>query len=291
MNERSWKKSSLAGFMGGLIKIFFFPLELAKVQLIGATPHKDYFPRYKHSFHALVSLYKQQGIYSIYRGWYFTLLSSCSWSVYFGIYETLKKSMPVEFDQNHHELAKISTTSGAAIISKIILNPVQVVRTRVMLSYHEGSWAQHFVDTAKNLWRVDGLKGLWSGLLPGLALSLNGGVQLYLYETLKENIESQESNSKTMLAGGLSKVGSSILFHPVVTVRYRLQQHQYYYKLHGGQFQKEKLYGGVTDVIKKTWSHEGVKGFYRGLGVNICRLVPEYAFFFLIYENTLKLLK
>ena len=141
-------------------------------------------------------------------------------------------------------------------------------------------------------WKVDGLRGFYSGLVPGLFLSLHGAAQLYFYETLKERI-GQATPARIAAAGACSKVLSACLFHPLMTIRYRLQQEQrsqYLLVLAKDirEVSNERFYTGVRDCVRKTWQHEGVRGFYRGLGVSMVRLVPEYSLFFLVYEQMKK---
>ena len=44
-------------------------------------------------------------------------------------------------------------------------------------------------------------------------------------------------------------------------------------------------------TIKRTWAAEGVKGFYRGLGTNLVRVLPGTCVTFVVYENLAWLLK
>jgi solute carrier family 25 folate transporter 32 len=42
---------------------------------------------------------------------------------------------------------------------------------------------------------------------------------------------------------------------------------------------------GIVGVSKKIWKEEGTRGFYRGLGPNIVRVLPATWVTFLVYEN------
>ncbi|KAL9625014.1 MAG: hypothetical protein Q9160_000743 [Pyrenula sp. 1 TL-2023] len=44
-------------------------------------------------------------------------------------------------------------------------------------------------------------------------------------------------------------------------------------------------YTGVVDVVRTTWRHEGLAGFYKGLAPNLIRVVPSTCVTFLVYEN------
>ena len=169
-----------------------------------------------------------------------------------------------------------------------------VLKTRVMLLKYRQAWHQDVVDTLRKLWRLEGPKGFFNGIVPALFLSLNGTLHLYFYETLKEKFNPDNSNLKTSLIGAVSKLLSSALLHPLQTIKYRLQQEQHsHFILKKGHEITEKsdhsrLFPGLKACVQSTYQHEGMKGFYRGLVINLMRLLPANALFFLVYENTLK---
>ena len=51
------------------------------------------------------------------------------------------------------------------------------------------------------------------------------------------------------------------------------------------------LFPNIPTTIKRTWSQEGVKGFYRGLGTNLVRVLPGTCVTFVVYENLAWLLR
>jgi hypothetical protein len=72
---------------------------------------------------------------------------------------------------------------------------------------------------------VEGPIGFYRGFSASILLSTNGATQLYLYETLKENLPA--SSLYYSLAGTLSKICSSVALYPLTTVKFRLQQEQH----------------------------------------------------------------
>jgi len=66
--------------------------------------------------------------------------------------------------------------------------------------------------------------------------------------------------------------------YPFTTVRTRIQQNQYINN------SKEQKYKGIWDVTSKTWKSEGVHGFYKGLGANILKGIPQKGIYFYFYE-------
>jgi solute carrier family 25 (mitochondrial folate transporter), member 32 len=51
------------------------------------------------------------------------------------------------------------------------------------------------------------------------------------------------------------------------------------------------LYPTIPATIKRTWVEEGPRGFYRGLGTNLVRVLPGTCVTFVVYENIAWLLR
>jgi solute carrier family 25 folate transporter 32 len=96
---------------------------------------------------------------------------------------------------------------------------------------------------------------------------------------------------------GLSKLFALITTYPYQVVRSRVQVR--YQNLcnpvhltHPAQSQNlTHLYPNIRTTVKRTWSGEGMSGFYRGLGTNIIRVLPGTCVTLVVYENIAYLLK
>jgi hypothetical protein len=82
-----------------------------------------------------------------------------------------------------------------------------------------------FFEVGRKIMAIDGPLGFYRGFSASLLLSSNGAIQLYLYETFKEKLPA--SSLYYSLAGTISKVGSSILTYPLMTIKFKLHQEQY----------------------------------------------------------------
>jgi solute carrier family 25 phosphate transporter 23/24/25/41 len=51
-----------------------------------------------------------------------------------------------------------------------------------------------------------------------------------------------------------------------------------------------KLYSGTWDAFRKTYQKEGVKGFYRGMGITFLKSIPAQAITLITYEYLKKYL-
>ncbi len=50
------------------------------------------------------------------------------------------------------------------------------------------------------------------------------------------------------------------------------------------------VYRSTSEVVRLTWSREGLRGFYKGLGPALLRVMPQSAVTLVAYENILRLL-
>lgn len=54
---------------------------------------------------------------------------------------------------------------------------------------------------------------------------------------------------------------------------------------------RTRAYRSALEVVKLTWRGEGVRGFYKGLGPALIRVMPQSAVTLVVYENVLRWLR
>lgn len=69
-----------------------------------------------------------------------------------------------------------------------------------------------------------------------------------------------------------SKLLAVLVTYPYQVVRARLQNQHY-------------SYNSASDCVKKIIQYEGWKGFYKGMGTNLIRVIPATMITFVVYEN------
>ncbi|KAF5843664.1 mitochondrial carrier domain-containing protein [Dunaliella salina] len=150
-----------------------------------------------------------------------------------------------------------------------------------------------FFDALWKIWREEGLRGYYKGLGPSLVLqTTHGAAQFTVYEELKHmaaragqsptDPDRAISSFQTTVFAATSKFAASVLTYPSQVVRSRLQQRD---------FGRDLTYKNSWQVMKLTWKHEGVRGFYKGLGPALLRVMPQSAITLVVYEKLLTLLK
>lgn len=150
-----------------------------------------------------------------------------------------------------------------------------------------------FASGAKEILRTEGIAGFYRGLLPALFGVSHGALQFMAYEKLKlyrlETISQSTitttagsggmaqglSNTDLLLVSSLSKIFAGCITYPYQVLRARLQT-----------YDAALMYRGVADATVQIWRREGIKGYYKGLGPNLLRVLPSTWMTFLVYENT-----
>ena len=82
--------------------------------------------------------------------------------------------------------------------------------------------------------------------------------------------------TRKMIMGGLGGVMAGLITYPNDTVR-RLLQLQ-------GSRGTESAFTGYWDCVRKTYKDHGITRFYRGIGINTIRMMPNVAIQFASYE-------
>uniref|UniRef100_A0A0A9GEQ6 Uncharacterized protein n=1 Tax=Arundo donax TaxID=35708 RepID=A0A0A9GEQ6_ARUDO len=237
----------------------------------------------------LQHILKTEGLPGLYRGLSPTIVALFpTWAVTFSVYNHMKGLLHSQ-DGKNDELsarANIVAASCAGIATATATNPLWVVKTRLQTQGMRPGVVpyQSVLSALRRITKEEGIRGLYSGLLPSLVGVAHVAIQLPVYEKVKLHFAKRDnttvdnlSPTQVAICSSGSKVAASIITYPHEVVRSKLQEQG---RDHNGAMR----YSGVTDCIKQVFRKEGFAGFYRGCATNLLRTTPNAIITFMSYE-------
>lgn len=277
-----------AGAAAGVIAATFVcPLDVIKtrLQVYGLPSLVDGNAKGSVISRSLKQILQRDGFRGMYRGLSPTVLALLpNWAVYFTMYEQFKSSLCLNDGSQLSVGANVIAAACAGGATTIATNPLWVVKTRfqtqgmkIGVEPYKGT-----ISALNRIAREEGIRGLYSGLVPALAGISHVAIQFPTYEKIKCYLAIQGDTTPDKLgtrdvavASSISKIFASTLTYPHEVVRARLQEQGHH---------SEKLYNGVMDCTKKVYQKEGIAGFYRGCATNLLRTTPAAVITFTSFE-------
>ncbi|XP_011693116.1 PREDICTED: mitochondrial folate transporter/carrier [Wasmannia auropunctata] len=285
----------VAGISGGVVStLMLHPLDLIKIRFAVNDGHTKAAPRYNGLRNAIAQIVKTEGLRGLYRGVTPNVLGSgSSWGFYFFFYNTIKTS--IQGGNSKKPLGPsmhMFAAADAGVLTLLMTNPIWVVKTRLCLQYAddvnmaESKKYRGMIDALKKIYKTEGIRGLYKGLVPGLFGVSHGAIQFMAYEEMKNKyynylnvpIDTKLSTTEYIVFAAFSKLIAAASTYPYQVVRARLQDHHHDYR-------------GTWHCVQCTWRYEGWRGFYKGLSVNLTRVTPATVVTFVVYENALHYLQ
>ncbi|GFS34468.1 hypothetical protein TNIN_397712 [Trichonephila inaurata madagascariensis] len=279
----------LAGIGGGVTStLALHPLDLLKIRFAVNDGQIVTRPHYQGLGNAVTTIIKEEGFQGLYRG----VTPNCwgagaSWGLYFLFYNAIKTWMLEKKNKRTLEpLSHMLAAAEAGVLTLFLTNPIWVVKTRMCLQYSSISnlpSSKHYngmLDALVKVYRHEGIRGMYKGLVPGMFGVSHGALQFMAYEEMKKSyisyynlpLNDKLGTMQYLYFAALSKLFAASVTYPYQVIRARLQD-------------QHKDYSGVMDVLRKTWRYEGLRGFYKGLSAYFLHVTPNICIVFLIYEK------
>lgn len=287
----------LAGSLAGTFSaIVTAPLDLARTRLqVQYVPKNIAHPnapplKYSGLWGTLKTTYLEEGLH----GWFKGLGSSLfglvpSWAIYFTSYNQLKRTLAdVSWLQNKTQ-AHILSAMTAGMITAGLTNPLWVVKVRLQTQFTSPDKSPKYRSIRHAYARIiadEGIRGLFKGLPLSLMGTIHVMIQFPLYERLKvthipivSDIGSTDPLKPHLLqilvASLASKWTASAITYPHEVLRTRFQR------------QRTIRYRSIPHAISKIIREEGIEAFYRGMGINMMRVMPTVTITFAVYEYSI----
>lgn len=269
-----------SGFLAGVVVC---PLDVVKTRLQAQGANS----RYLGFIGAFKTILKEEKLRGLYRGVVPVMIGYLpTWAIYFTVYEKAKHFYPVflqkQFGVNRDWLNHFAASMTAGSFSSFLVNPVWVVKTRLMIQtgkekvYYKGT-----LDAFRKMYKNEGFKVFYSGLVPSLFGLVHVGIHFPVYEAMKKTLHVDDLTNQNehklwrlILASLSLKMVASTITYPHEILRTRMQMQS------PSQAQRGKLVHEVADIYRK----EGLRGFYAGYMTNLARTLPALAVTLVSFE-------
>ncbi|EME43346.1 hypothetical protein DOTSEDRAFT_89244 [Dothistroma septosporum NZE10] len=233
----------------------------------------------------------QKIVRALYRGLMPNMVgNSVSWALYFMWYGNIKDLVRAarqasQGGERQHALKSSDyflASGSSGILTAVATNPIWVIKTRMLSTAKDAPGAyRSIVHGTITLYKAEGVRGFYRGLVPSLFGVSHGAIQFMAYEQLKNHWALSRKGGKEGLTNldylslsAASKMFAGSITYPYQVVRSRLQT-----------YDAATKYKGVKDVVIQIYQREGMRGFYKGLAPNLIRVLPSTCVTFLVYEN------
>lgn len=297
----SLRQVSAGAAAGAVTKTLAAPLDRLKlvVQLRGSLADKKKAAAYEGPVKALVRMIQTEGILALWRGNVPTILINCGKEGLNFMFMDWYKQAAVQIVGNDpkYQLAKSFVSGGLAGGTAIsFLYPIGVMRTKLALDVGNGEarlYRRGMRDVLYHSVRVNGISSLYQGYAVALlSVSIYRMVHLGGYDYCKTEICRRHGLPvRTTKAADLPfgerfaaaqavSLMASTAHYPLDSVRRRLMMQS---------DMKVKQYRNGLDCFLQIYRHEGIPGYFRGLGTNYVRSVSA-ALLLVSYDLFLSLL-
>ncbi|KAM1163495.1 hypothetical protein FF1_023178 [Malus domestica] len=255
------------------------PLDRLKVILQVQTKRARIMP-------AVKDIWREGGLLGFFRGNGLNVLKVAPESaIRFYTYEMLKRF--IVHANGEEDKANVSTAtrlvSGglAGAVAQTVVYPMDLVKTRIQTYTGEGRRIPSLRTLSRDIWVQEGPRAFYKGVVPSLlGIVPYAGIDLAAYETLKDMskkyiVHDGEPGALVQLGcGTVSGALGATCVYPLQVVRTRMQAHTEYM--------------GMGDVFRRTFQHEGLRGFYKGIFPNLLKVVPSASITYMVYESMKK---
>ncbi|KAG8894725.1 ADP/ATP carrier protein [Tulasnella sp. 403] len=324
---------ALAGALGGVFSnAVVYPLDTVKTRIQAAEGKGKDKAKALSVWSSLFKILREEGFGGYYKGFGASMLNTFSLQyAYFFFYSFVRNTYTKRVTSTLPKGAKpppMSTAvelilgAVAGALAQIFTIPVAVIATRQQLAggpsrpltdtekaagvKREDAKDNSFMGVAREIIKEDGVMGLWTGLRPGLVLTVNPAITYGMFERLKTALHPDGRRPSPWMAfilGATSKTLATVATYPYIMAKVRLQARHAddgAEKLktaeegqvplsngtpNGASPVVKQRYHGAIDVLRRVWQDQGFFGWYQGMGAQITKAVLSQALLFMLKDQ------
>ncbi|KAK6200151.1 mitochondrial carrier protein [Scheffersomyces amazonensis] len=276
----------IAGMFSGVTKnAVGHPFDTVKVRL--QTSPKGQF---KGPMDCVFQTFKREGFRGFYKGFTPPLVG---WvlmdSVMLGSLHVYRRTVHEQLFPDQKKLpllGHIIAGLGSGLTVSFVAAPIEQFKARLQVQYDAKSRIYTGpLDVAAKLYKVSGIRGIYSGLLSTMIFRTNfifwwGSYEIFT-EWFKNNTK-MSNPSINFWAGGLSATVFWIFAYPADVVKQTIMT--------DSPIRSEKKFKRWSDAVKYIYNERGLKGFTRGFGPSILRSFPANAAALAAFEAAMRFL-
>ncbi|KAJ9451539.1 Mitochondrial substrate carrier family protein Q [Diplonema papillatum] len=176
-----------------------------------------------------------------------------------------------------------ATFAGAG--GATLTNPIWVISTRQIKTGEKTTTQQ----ALKDLFREEGLAGLFKGLGPALLLVANPTIQYGTFEKLKSlylryRSVSSLSDFDMFFLGALAKLLATVVTYPYIMAKTTLQSQS-------ARESEDEQFNSTFQCLAGVYETEGFSGLYRGLNSKLWQSILTAALLFVLHARCLALVQ
>ncbi|XP_028780251.1 calcium-binding mitochondrial carrier protein SCaMC-1-like [Neltuma alba] len=287
-NIHAGKYLLAGGLAGAASRTATAPLDRLKIILQIQTTRAHIMP-------ALKNIWKREGFLGFFRGNGLNVLKVAPESaIRFYTYETLKTwIVNYKGDGPNSDIGTVGHVLAGGMaggIAQTAIYPMDLIKTRVQTyAYRQGARIPRLETLSRDIWVHEGPRAFYRGLVPSfLGIIPYAGIDIAAYEALKDMskkyiLRDGEPGPLVQLGcGTVSGALGATCVYPLQVVRTRMQAQR---------SNTSTDYNGMTEVFKRTFEHEGFRGFYKGIFPNLLKVIPSASITYVLYETVKKGLK
>ncbi|KAL3269686.1 hypothetical protein HHI36_008746 [Cryptolaemus montrouzieri] len=260
------------------------PLEAMKhhMELNKKNPVNE---KYRNFVHAGYVVSKNSGVKSLQAGLSPAVCAHLtSYGMKLGTYQFAQK-WGFTTNSNGEVIVPFSVASSATggLIGQYMSSPFYLIKTHMELDKQDRKSETTFSQVTARIYREQGIRGFFRGATASLPRAFIGTSQLTSFALAKESFNKLDSFREipllsSLLASAIAGIVLSIAMTPFDMVLTKLYKQAIKPK-------KNNLYDGFVDCMRKIYTKDGIKPFYKGFGPVSLKLGPHTVLCLVLWEQ------